>query len=260
MAPPRSAEAHGPGEAHGLPRDHQRGDPRRHRQLARPRHEARRGAGRAAGARSARRLRGLQRRVPPHRARNLRGTRAERRHPARRRPGARADGVPRRELLGPRRRRSGPRGPKAGRRFPPRSPPSTAGAWRRGATSIPTRVASPMSPRWRSSTRRLRAGSPPASTADRSRSRRWSHGCSTNAPGRRSSRRPCNRRRAASSGSAPRARCTSPRDSTSVASSPTCAPTPRRCQRRPCKRRAARSARSTATITFRRSHASTAAR
>ena len=131
-----------PGQADGVPRDHQRGDRRRHRELARPRHEAGRGAGGPSHPRPPRRLRGVERRVPPHRARHVGRTRAERRHAARRRPRARAHGVPQRFLLGPRghvrrERRS---------RSPPRSCSSTAVASRSGATSTPTPASSPPTP------------------------------------------------------------------------------------------------------------------
>ena len=48
VAPPRGAQATRPGEADGVPRDHQRGDPGGDRELARPRHEVGRGAGGSA--------------------------------------------------------------------------------------------------------------------------------------------------------------------------------------------------------------------
>ena len=102
MAPARGAEAARPGEAHGVPRDHQRGDRGGHRQLARPRHEAGRGAGGSPHPRPAVRLRGLERRVPPHRPGHVGRAGAERRDPSRRRPRARPHGVPQRLVLGPR--------------------------------------------------------------------------------------------------------------------------------------------------------------
>ena len=76
------------------------------RQLARSRHEVGRGAGGPPRARPPRRLRGLERRVPPHRPRHVGRPRPERRDPPRRRPRTRPDGVPIRHVLGPRRRRS----------------------------------------------------------------------------------------------------------------------------------------------------------
>ena len=90
-------------EADGVPRDHQRGDRGRDRELARPRHEAGRGAGGSPHARPSRRLRGVERRVPPHRPRHVGRPRAERRHAPRRRPRTRAHGVPQRLVLGSRR-------------------------------------------------------------------------------------------------------------------------------------------------------------
>ena len=105
VAPARGAEAEGrlPGQAHGVPRDHRGGDRGSHRASPRARHEARRGAGGPARPRPARRLRGLAGAVAPGRWRALGGPGAERGDPARRRARARADGVPRRGLLGPRR-------------------------------------------------------------------------------------------------------------------------------------------------------------
>ena len=107
----------------------------RDRELARPRHEAGRGAGGPADPRPARRLRGVERRVPPHRPRHVGGARAERRDAPRRRPRARAHGVPQRLLLGPRRQRSARDDPVVSRR---RSCSSTASASRGAATSMPT--------------------------------------------------------------------------------------------------------------------------
>ena len=70
------------GEADGVPRDHQRGHRGRDRELARPRHEAGRGAGGSAHPRPPLRLRGVERRVPPHRPRHVGRARAERRRRA----------------------------------------------------------------------------------------------------------------------------------------------------------------------------------
>ena len=75
----------------------------RHREPARPRHEAGRGAGRSAHPRPARRLRGVAGAVAARRRRTLGRTGAERRGPAGRRARARAHGVPQRGVLGPRR-------------------------------------------------------------------------------------------------------------------------------------------------------------
>ena len=130
------------------------------------------------------------------------------------------------------------------RRSPRRSSSSTASASRRAATSTPPPVGC-------NADRRRRA----ARRGRRGRARR--RACSDQpftvasvetrahyrAPARRRSpRRRCSRRPAASSASARRARCTSPRGSTSVGSSPTCGPTPRRCPRRRSAPPAARSA------------------
>ena len=103
LAPARGVEAEGPREAHGVPRDHRGCDLGGHRELARPRHEAGRGPGGPPGARPARGLRGLERRLPSHRPGHLRRPGPERRDAARRRPRARPDGVPVGVLLGPRR-------------------------------------------------------------------------------------------------------------------------------------------------------------
>ncbi len=116
------------GEAHGVPRDHQRGDRGGHRQLARPRHEVGRGAGRSPHPRPAVRLRGLERRVPTHRPGHVGGTGAERRDASRRRPRARPHGVPQRFVLGPRgrvrrRRARVPRDARHARRQAPRVGP-----------------------------------------------------------------------------------------------------------------------------------------
>ena len=63
LAPPRGAEPQGPRQADGLPRDHARGDPARHRQPPRARPSAGRRPGGAAHLRPPLRLRGQPRPV-----------------------------------------------------------------------------------------------------------------------------------------------------------------------------------------------------
>ena len=189
------------GQAHGVPRDHQRGDRRGHRQLARPRHEAGRGAGGSPHPRPARRLRGVERRVPPHRPRHVGRTRAERRDAPRRRPRTRPHGVPQRHRTGTSRARS--RASDAG--VPrARSSRSTASASRRDATSTPTPARSPPTPTSRSSTRTAPSRSP-TRLDDQPFTRRVGRDAdrAPSARRRRSSRRRCSRRRRASSASAP---------------------------------------------------------
>ena len=99
------------------------------------------------------------------------------------------------------------------------------------------------------------AGATPRSGSSRSRRRPRSSG-----PGRRSRPRRSSRRPAASSGSPRPARWPSRRASTSTATSPTCAPTPRSSPTRRSPRPARRSATGTARSTCRPSRASTAAR
>ena len=178
VAPARGAQADRAGEADGVPRDHQRGDRGGHRELARPRHEVGRGAGGSAHPRPPRRLRGVERRVPPHRARHVGRARAERRHATRRRPRARAHGVPQRLLLGPRghvrrERAVVPGHARAARRQSPRA---------RVATSTPTPADSPptrsRAPR-RSGRGRARE---PARRRRRSPSRRSRRGTFTEKP------------------------------------------------------------------------------
>ena len=94
----------------GLPRDHARRDRRRRRQPARDQQRPRRGPGGPPHPRPALRLRGLAGAVEEGHERPVGRTRAVGRDPAGRRPRARADGVPRRVVLGPRgdvRRRRG---------------------------------------------------------------------------------------------------------------------------------------------------------
>ncbi len=105
--------------------------------------------------------------------------------------------------------------PASGRDFDPNTG-RLVGARRRTRSSCSTR------PRRRRSRR--------DSSTSRSPSRRWSRGSPPSGRRRRSPRRRCSRRRRASSGTARHARCTSRRGSTSAASSPTCAPTPRTCR------------------------------
>ena len=102
MAPAPGAEAHGAGQAHGLPRDHPgrhpggRGPPPRAGRGPRP------GPGDPPDPRPSLRLRGQPRAVEEGHAAPVRRPRAVRRHPSHRRPGARAHGLPCRLLLGPR--------------------------------------------------------------------------------------------------------------------------------------------------------------
>ncbi len=109
MASARGAQAAGAGQADGVPRDHQRGHRGRDRELARPRHEAGRSAGGPAHARPPLRVRGVERRVPPHRTGDVGRAGPERRHPLGRRPRARPHGIPQRLVLGPRRQLRGRR-------------------------------------------------------------------------------------------------------------------------------------------------------
>ena len=171
-------------------------------ELARPRHEAGRGAGGSSHPRPPRRLRGVERRVPPHRTRHVGRTRAERRDATRRRPRTRAHGVPQRHLLGHRRhvRRARPVVPgdaRAARRPSPRA--RSRLRRRHRPTRAPTRTS-------RSSTRTPRSRSPADSTTPPSPSPRSRRARSPRSRRRRSSRRRCSRRRAASSASAPAAR------------------------------------------------------
>ena len=135
MAPARGAQAEGAGQADGVPRDHRAGDRGGDRQLARARHEAGRGAGGPADPRPARRLRGVERRVPPDRPRHVGRPGAERRGPPRRRARAGPDGVPQPPRTGTSRARSSrddtdvPRDARRARRQATR---------RRAATSTPT--------------------------------------------------------------------------------------------------------------------------
>ena len=125
-----------PGEADGLPRDHQGGDPRGRRQPARARQRPRRGPGGAAHPRPPLRLRGLPGAVEEGHVRPLRRPRPVGGDPPGRRPGARADGVPRRVVLGPRghlrrRRRARTRGcsrPSCTRSTAPGSPAARTSA------------------------------------------------------------------------------------------------------------------------------------
>ena len=225
VAPPRGAQAQGAGQADGVPRDHQRGDRRGHRQLARPRHEVGRGAGGSPHPRPPRRLRGVERRVPTHRPRHVGRSGAERRDPPRRRPRARPHGVPQRLATGISRARSPrddhgvPRDARHARRQAPRVGPRLRRRHRRARSRRRRRA-----PR---RGRRGRARRPARRPAVHRRVGRDAARV-PNARRRRSSRRRCSRRPAASSASARRARCTSRRASTSAASSPTCGPTPPR--------------------------------
>ena len=115
----------------------------------------------------------------------------------------------------------------------PCSSPSTVPAWRRDGTSARTASSagatscgwtSPVPGGWRTGSRR------PSSP----------YAVSTKNPGDvlptpRSSPLRSSRRRGASCGSPPPARCGWPRTSTKRATSPTCAPTARRCPTRPCR-------------------------
>ena len=83
-------------------------------------------------------------------------------------------------------------------------------------------------------------------TTPSSRCARSSRSPTPAVPMRRSGRRPCSRRPAASSASAPPRRCRWRSVSTRTASSPTCVPTPRRSRRRRSPRPGARHATSTA--------------
>ena len=112
LAPARRAQAQGAGAPDGLPRDHQAGDPRRRGEPPRARPRPRRGPGGAAHPRPPLRLRGLPGPVAQGHVGPVGRPRAVRRHPDGRRPGARADALPGRVLLGPRghlRRRRRPR-------------------------------------------------------------------------------------------------------------------------------------------------------
>ena len=102
MAPARRAQAEGPRQADGLPRDHPRGDRPRRREpdRAQPRQGGR--LPDQARPRPALRLRGLARAVEEGHAAAVRGPRPVGRHPPDRRQGAGADRVPLGELLGPR--------------------------------------------------------------------------------------------------------------------------------------------------------------
>ena len=114
LAPARRAQAQEhPGPPDGLPRDHQAGDPGRGREPAPDQRRPRRGPGGASHPRPPLRLRGQPGAVEEGHVRPLRGPRAVRGDPPGGRQGARADGLPRRVVLGPRghlrrRRRQGP--------------------------------------------------------------------------------------------------------------------------------------------------------
>ena len=100
LAPARSAEADGARPSHGLPRDHEGRDQPRARRDARDRRAPGRRAGDPPHPRPALRLRGLARPVEEDHPRALGRTRAVGGDAARRRARARADGVPRGELVG----------------------------------------------------------------------------------------------------------------------------------------------------------------
>ena len=109
LAPPRDAQAEGPGPPDGVPRDHRVGHPGRRREPARPRPGPRRRAGDPPHPRPALRLRGQPRAVEEGHAEALGGPRAVGGHPRHRRARARADGVRVRRLLGHRRPAAGDR-------------------------------------------------------------------------------------------------------------------------------------------------------
>ena len=135
LAPARVPEAEDPGEADGVPRDHQGGDrPRRH-QPARHRLRPRRRRRDPPPARPPVRLRGLAGAVAPGQPRPVRRSRAEPVGPPDRRARARADRLRHRRLLGHRAAHRARR-----RRSPPRSSRSTAPGSRPARTSPPTGV------------------------------------------------------------------------------------------------------------------------
>ena len=103
LAPARSAQAEGARAAHGVPRDHQAGDPRGRQQHPRARPEPGRRAGGPPHPRPPLRLRGLAGAVEESHAAAVRRPRAVRGHTRHRRARARAHGVHLRRLLGPRR-------------------------------------------------------------------------------------------------------------------------------------------------------------
>ena len=100
MAPARGALAEGPGQADGLPRDHQGRDPARGQRDPRARPGPRRRPGDPPHPRPPLRLRGLAGPVEEGHDRPVRRPRAVRRDPPRRRPRARAHRVPQRVVLG----------------------------------------------------------------------------------------------------------------------------------------------------------------
>ena len=175
---------------------------RRHRELARARHEARRGAGGPAGARPPRRLRGVDvafRRIGPG---HVGRTRAERRHPAGRRPRAGAHGVPSGaywDLEGTFDAATGtarlPGDAREARRQAPRDRPRLRRRHR--AAQPPTPTVALLDEAARGRARR------PARRTPRSRWRRSRPARTPRGRRRRSPRRRCSRRRAASSASAP---------------------------------------------------------
>ena len=224
LARARGAAAQGAGAAHGVPRDHAARDPRSARSTARSRHEAGRGAGRPAHARPAGRVgdvAGVVARVRS-RAGRVGRTRAERRGALDRRARARPYGVP--DRAGG--TTSKPTSSPTTRAFERRWSRSTAGASRRAATSTPRPARSPQGPRRRAARRRrARPRWRTGCATPRSRSRRSRRSPSPSGPGRRSPRRPCSRRPAASCATAPPARWRSRSASTSADTSPTCAPT-----------------------------------
>ena len=119
---------------------------RRDRQLARPRHEARRGAGGPAHPRPPRRLGGLDRRVPAHRPRARRPGRVQSVADADgRRPRARAHGVPLRLATGTSRARS-PRQPTPSSRSRRTLVAARRPAPRVGRDFDPTPASSPPTP------------------------------------------------------------------------------------------------------------------
>ena len=174
------------------------------------------------------RLRGVERRVPPHRPRHVGGTRAERRHPSRRRPRARPHGVPQRLVLGPRghvRRAATTRRRRRSRR---RSSRSTASASRSGRDFDADTGALNAERRRRAARRGRRAPRSPTRLEDAAVHRRVGRDHAVHAERPEGAVHHVD----AAAGGGPQARlqrgaarCTSPRASTSGASSPTCGPT-----------------------------------
>ena len=227
------AQAQGPGQAHGVPRDHPGGDPAgagEHRASSTTGWSTRRRpAASSTGCTATRSRPVLWRKVRQGLSAGRVQSVATRLVVERERERM---AFRRRRLLG---RHGHVRGratvtPPTPRRSAPGSPRSTGAASPRAATSTTagsSRSARASCTSTRRGATRLVAG---LDDADVRRPRRSRPSRTRAAPRRRSPPRRCSRRRAASCGCRRARRCASRRGCTRTATSPTCVPTPRRCR------------------------------